>query len=205
MSGPRRRAGSGPPRVPASPISGRRRGRAPRRSPASSRGGRPGAPARSPPARRAAGRAARRSSGREPLDEAEVELGAVAADEVHLARQARERRQVAERATGDDGDRGLRQRGERTDRGDRLGQRLGRGRVVDERRERAVVVAADEELRHPRDAAERRAQLGVERRCRGSAVRLDPLTPDWPPDSRPARRGTIGPAVDVVDAQVAAA
>ena len=100
--------------------------------------------------------------GREPLDEAEVELGAVAADEVHLAREARERRQVAERAARDDGDDGLRQRGQRPHGGDGLGQRPCRRGIVDERREGAVVVAPDEELGNARDPAERRAQLGVE-------------------------------------------
>ncbi len=87
--------------------------------------------------------------GREPLDEPQVELRAVAADEVHLARQARQRRQVAQRATRNDRDRRLRQRCQSPDGGDRLGERLRLRRVVDERRERAVVVAADEELGHP--------------------------------------------------------
>ena len=36
------------------------------------------------------------------------------------------------------------------------------GRVVDERRQRAVVVAPDEELRHARDAPDRRAELGLD-------------------------------------------
>ena len=53
--------------------------------------------------------------GREALDEAEVELGAVAPDEVHLAREPRERRQVAQRPAGDHRDDGLRQRRERAD------------------------------------------------------------------------------------------
>ena len=100
--------------------------------------------------------------GREPLDEPEVELGAVAADQVHLARQAGERRQVAQRAPGDHRDHGLRQRRQRTDGSDRLRQRAGGRRIVDERRERAVVVAADEQLRDARNPAECGAQLGVE-------------------------------------------
>ena len=99
---------------------------------------------------------------RKPLDEAEVELGAVAPDQVHLARQPRERRQVAQRAARDDRDDGLRQRRERADGRDGLRQRAGGRRIVDERRERAVVVATDEQLGDARDPAERSAQLGVE-------------------------------------------
>ena len=52
--------------------------------------------------------------------------------------------------------------GERAYRRDRLGKRAGGGRVVDERRERSVVVAADEKLRHARDAPDRRAEVGLE-------------------------------------------
>ena len=83
-------------------------------------------------ARRSTGSAARSRScelaqlGREPLDEADVELGAVAADQVHLAGQPGERGQVAQRPAGDDRHGGLRQRGQRPDRRDRLGQRDGR-------------------------------------------------------------------------------
>ena len=99
---------------------------------------------------------------RKPLDEAQVELGAVAPDQVHLARQARERRQVAQRAARDHRDDGLRQRRQRADGGDGLRQRAGRRRIVDERREGAVVVAPDEQLGDARDPAERGAQLGVE-------------------------------------------
>ena len=98
----------------------------------------------------------------EPLDEAEVEFGAVTADQVHLAREARERGEVAKSAARDDGDGRLWQGGERTDGGDCLGQRLGPRRVVDEGRERSVVITRDQELGHPRDPAQRSAQLGVQ-------------------------------------------
>ena len=92
----------------------------------------------------------------------EVELRAVAPDQVHLAREAGERRQVAQRPAGDDRDDGLRQRRERPDGRDGLRERAGRRRIVDERRERAVVVAPDEQLGDARNPAERGAQLGVE-------------------------------------------
>ena len=100
--------------------------------------------------------------GREPLDEPQVELGPVAADQMHLARQARERGQVAQGAARDHRDHGLRQRRQRADGGDRLRQRARGSRIVDERREGAVVVAADEQLRDTRNPAECGAQLGVE-------------------------------------------
>ena len=51
----------------------------------------------------------------ERVDEADVELGAVAADEVHLGRQPRERGEVTQRAAGDDGGGGLVQTGERSE------------------------------------------------------------------------------------------
>ena len=114
--------------------------------------------------------------GCEPLDEPEVELRAVAADQVHLAREAGEGREVAQRATGDHGDDGLGKRSQRPDGCHGLGQRPGGRGVVDERSERSVVVAADQQLRHARDVREGGAQFGVE-----AAVRHDLL--------RPLRRG----------------
>ena len=65
----------------------------------------------------------------ERVHEADVELGAVAADQVHLGRQAGQRRQVAQRAAGDHGGGGLVQAGERAQRADRLGHRAGLLRV----------------------------------------------------------------------------
>ena len=79
--------------------------------------------------------------GRDPLDEADVELGAVAADQVHLAGQPGQRGQITQRSPGDDRDRGLRKRGQGTDRGDCLRQRGGMRGIVHNGRERAVVVA----------------------------------------------------------------
>jgi hypothetical protein len=90
--------------------------------------------------------------GLESLDEAEVELRAVAADEVHLARKTRQGGKIAERSARDHGDHGLGERGQRAHRRDGLGKRPGCRRVVDERSERAVVVATDEELRYLRDS-----------------------------------------------------
>ena len=100
-------------------------------------------------------------SGCEPLDEPEVELRAVAPDQVHLAREPGEGRQVSQRATGDHGDDRLRKRGERPDGCHGLGQRPGGGWVVDEWSERSVVVAPDQQLRDARYVGEGGAQFRV--------------------------------------------
>ena len=65
-------------------------------------------------------------------------------------------------AAGDDRDDRLRECRERPDGRDRLRERAGRRRIVDEWRERAVVVAPDQQLGDARDAAEGGAQVGVE-------------------------------------------
>ena len=83
--------------------------------------------------------------------EADVELGAVAADQMDLLRQSRERREVVQRAARDHGHAGVAERGQRAQRRDRLAARARLARHVDDRRERAVVVARDEQVRLARE------------------------------------------------------
>ena len=70
--------------------------------------------------------AQRERLGRQSAREADVELGAVAADEVDLLGQARERGEVVQRAARDDRDARVGQRREGTQRGDRLALRAAR-------------------------------------------------------------------------------
>ena len=99
--------------------------------------------------------AQRERLGRERAGEADVELGAVAADEVDLLGQARERGEVVQRAARDHGHARVGERGERAQRGDRLAARARVAGYVDDRRERAVVVAGDEQVRLAREPRER--------------------------------------------------
>ncbi len=91
--------------------------------------------------------------------EPDVELGAVRAHQMDLGRQARERRQVPQCATGDDRHLRLRQVRERPQRRDRFGNRLGLRGVGDDGGERAVVVAGDQQLRYSGELSEGRAKL----------------------------------------------
>ena len=82
--------------------------------------------------------------GLERTREADVELGAVAADEVDLLGQARERGEIVQAASRDHRHAGVGERCQRAQRRDRLAPRAGLLRDVDDRRQRAVVVARDE-------------------------------------------------------------
>ena len=93
--------------------------------------------------------------GGERAREADVELGAVAADEVDLLGQPRERGEIVQRATRDHGDAGVGERGERAQSRDRLAPRARVAGDVDDRCERAVVVAGDEQVRLAREPRER--------------------------------------------------
>ncbi|MEZ5165304.1 MAG: rhomboid family intramembrane serine protease [Acidimicrobiales bacterium] len=98
----------------------------------------------------------------ELLGESDVELRAVGADEVDLRGQPRERREVAQGASRDHGDVGLGQRGEVPQRHAGLAQREGSHRVVDDRGDRAVVVARHEQVGGLGEPVEARRQLVIE-------------------------------------------
>jgi hypothetical protein len=100
--------------------------------------------------------------GRQALDEPDVELGPVAAHEVYLGGESGEGGEVAQGPAGDHRDRGLRQRGQSADGGDGLGQRHRLGGIEHDRRQRAVVVAGDQQVGHSRDPADRPPQVGVD-------------------------------------------
>ena len=139
-------------------------------------------------------RSAQRLRG-ERAREADVELGAVAADEMDLLRQSRERCEVVQRAAGDHGHAGVAERGQRAQRRDRLAARPRLAGHVDDRRERAVVVAGDEQVRlarEPRECLLERLHVAV-RVLRAHAA-----------GSARASRNDAGEAVDVVRADLAA-
>ena len=110
----------------------------------------------------------------EPTDAGRFELRAVTPDEMHLVGKPRERGEIAQRPARHHGDMGVGQHGQSTQAGDRRPKRMGVGGNVDERGDRAVVVAGDEQHRGaPRcgqrlDEPWRPGHAGVS--CRGVAV-----------------------------------
>ncbi len=108
--------------------------------------------------------------GRELVGEIDVELRAVAPDEMDLRRQAAHQRQLAQLAAGDHGHVGLGEVGERAQCRDGLTIRGRRGRVVDDRRDRAVVVGGDEERRGARELVDGADDVGGDRHQPASSV-----------------------------------
>ena len=170
-AGPGRRAGAHRVDDLGGDVAGRRPARARRRWPACS------------PAVHLGGRAAilrssvlsrariSTSSGARRCDEADVELGAVAADEVHLAGQpgqGRPGRAAPARRPRRPWSAAARPAPGRAATDSGSGTR--RGRVVDERREGAVVVAGDEQLRHAGEPPDRRPAAPGRSRCRVRAL-----------------------------------
>ena len=94
----------------------------------------------------------------------DVELGAVAADEVDLARQAAQHRQVPQGARADDTHVGLVERCEVAQCDNRLPGGHRPHRIAHDRRDRPVVVGRHEELWHLRDLRDPVVQLGGEQR-----------------------------------------
>ncbi|CAB4962427.1 unannotated protein [freshwater metagenome] len=110
----------------------------------------------------------------ERMDEVDVELRPVAADEVDLMWQPREGGKVAQGATRHDRDCGRRETRQCAKCRDRLWDRdSGRG-ILHDRREGAVVVGGHEQIRCARDRAQGGEQIGVEPSARHRCVAMSP-------------------------------
>ena len=93
------------------------------------------------------------------VHEAHVELGPVAADQVHLGGQPGQRGQVAQGAAGDDGGGGLVQAGQRAQRANRFRSRPSLLGVFHDGRQRAVVVAGHQQSWRPGEPDDGTAQF----------------------------------------------
>ena len=93
--------------------------------------------------------------------EIDVELAPVGADEVDLGREAAERSEVPQRAAGDHGDVGLGQCSESSQRHRCLAKRQWGHRVVDEGRDRAVVVTGDQQVRRGGERRDATVEFGI--------------------------------------------
>ena len=124
------------------------------------------------------------------VHEADVELTAVTTDQVHLGRQPRQGREIAEGAAGDHGCGGAVELGQRTHGAHRVGVGAGVLRPGDDRGHAAVVVRGDQQPGHTCDGFEGATQFRVEVLCTHSAS----LRPPTPVASNPSYPGPINAA-----------
>ncbi len=96
------------------------------------------------------------------MHESDIELGAVASDQLDLHGQTRKHRQILERASRDDRGGGPGQNREAPQGADRFGVRMSLVRIGHDGGQRAVVVARDQQPGCACDGGQRPAQLDGE-------------------------------------------